>query len=175
MRYELPATPDRAIWDIWLSMYRLPAMAVAHELGIFASLASAPATAAEIAQRLGFNRRATDVLLSMLSALGLGQTHPFAPTLNEWRVYYRFLLGRPAPQGPERAFDSRRKLEYVAALAEHDGDYPAHLARGVLLYQAGAPAEAAVALRRHLDQMPDGPWALRARNHLAACGALLIE
>jgi acetylserotonin N-methyltransferase len=71
MRYELPASPDRAIWDIWLSMYRLPAMAVADELGIFASLASAPATAAEMAQRLGFNRRATDVLLSMLSALGL--------------------------------------------------------------------------------------------------------
>lgn len=71
MRYELPASPDRAIWDIWLSMYRLPAMAVADELGVFASLASAPATAAETSQRLGFNRRATDVLLAMLSALGL--------------------------------------------------------------------------------------------------------
>jgi len=71
MRYELPASPDRAIWDIWLSMYRLPAMAVADELGVFTALASAPATAAETAQRFGFNRRATDVLLSMLSALGL--------------------------------------------------------------------------------------------------------
>ena len=47
MRYELPATPDRAIWDIWLSMHRLPAMAVADELGVFAALASAPATAEE--------------------------------------------------------------------------------------------------------------------------------
>ena len=71
MRYELPASQDRAIWDIWLSMYRLPAMSVADELGVFTALASAPATAAETAQRLGFNRRATDVLLSMLSALGL--------------------------------------------------------------------------------------------------------
>jgi O-methyltransferase/methyltransferase family protein len=71
MRYELPASQDRAIWDIWLSMYRLPAMAVADELGVFTALASAPATAAETAQRHGFNRRATDVLLSMLSALGL--------------------------------------------------------------------------------------------------------
>ncbi|HXS80989.1 MAG TPA: methyltransferase [Gammaproteobacteria bacterium] len=52
-------------------MHRLPAMAVADELGVFAALASAPATAEEIAQRLGFNRRGTDVLLSMLSALGL--------------------------------------------------------------------------------------------------------
>jgi len=71
MRYELPASADRAIWDIWLSMHRLPAMAVADELGVFAALASAPATAEQIAQRLGFNRRGTDVLLSMLSALGL--------------------------------------------------------------------------------------------------------
>ncbi len=71
MRYELPATPDRAIWDIWLSMHQLPAMAVADELGVFGALASAPATTAETAQRLGLNRRATDVLLRMLTALGL--------------------------------------------------------------------------------------------------------
>jgi acetylserotonin N-methyltransferase len=71
MRYELPAAADRAIWDIWLSMYRLPAMAVADELGVFGALESAPSTAAETAQRLGFNRRATDVLLGMLTALGL--------------------------------------------------------------------------------------------------------
>ena len=71
MRYELPASPDRAIWDIWLSMYRLPAMAVADELGVFTALEAAPATAAQVAQRLGFNRRATGVLLAMLAALGL--------------------------------------------------------------------------------------------------------
>jgi acetylserotonin N-methyltransferase len=71
MRYELPAAEDRAIWDIWLSMHRLPAMAVADELGVFAALDSAPATAAEAAQRLGFNQRAVHVLFSMLSALGL--------------------------------------------------------------------------------------------------------
>jgi O-methyltransferase/methyltransferase family protein len=71
MRYELPASEDRAIWDIWLSTHRLPAMAVANELGVFAALDSTPATAAELARQLGFNRRATDVLLSMLTALGL--------------------------------------------------------------------------------------------------------
>jgi hypothetical protein len=71
MRYELPATEDRAIWDTWLSMHRLPAMAVADELGIFAAFAAAPATAAEVAQRLALNRRATDIVLAMLAALGL--------------------------------------------------------------------------------------------------------
>src|SRR5690348_11374289 len=71
MRYELPRTDDRAIWDIWLSMHRLPAMAAADELGVFEALGSGPATPSETAQRLGFNRRATDVLFSMLGSLGL--------------------------------------------------------------------------------------------------------
>jgi hypothetical protein len=106
---------------------------------------------------------------------GLGRDHRFAPTLNEWRVYYRFLLGRPIPEGATRPGDVKRKLEYVAALAQHDQDYPAHLARGILLYQAGEPAKSALELRSHLEQAPDGPWTLRAQNYLAACGALLIE
>jgi len=109
------------------------------------------------------------------TVVGLGRDHRFAPTLNEWRVYYRFLLARPIPQGAERPGDVKRKLEYVAALAQHDQDYPAHLARGILLYQAGEPAKSALELRTHLDQAPDGPWTLRAQNYLAACGALLIE
>lgn len=106
-------------------------------------------------------------------SLGLLQRHPYAPTLNEWRVYYRFMLSRPLGEGAARRRDVKLKLGYVAALAQHDRDYPAQLARGVLLYQQGAFAEAAAELRAHLEQHPDGPWALRARNHLAACGAAL--
>jgi hypothetical protein len=71
MRYELPASEDRAIWDIWLSMHNLPAMAVADELGIFGALDTAPASGAELAERLTLNRRGADVLLGMLAALGL--------------------------------------------------------------------------------------------------------
>ena len=41
MRYELPAAPDRPIWDTWLSRYRAPAMAAAEEAGIFGALAAA--------------------------------------------------------------------------------------------------------------------------------------
>ena len=108
-------------------------------------------------------------------ALGLSQIHPYAPTLNEWRVYYRFLLSQPTAEGTERDGDLRRKLGYVAALSKHDQSYPAHLARGVLLYQRGAHAEAASEFRTHLERQPRGPWALRARNYLAACGAALIE
>jgi hypothetical protein len=108
-------------------------------------------------------------------ALGLSQAHPYAPTLNEWRVYYRFLLSQPTAEGIERDGDLRRKLGYVAALAQHDQTYPVHLARGVLLYQRGAHAESAGEFRAHLELQPAGPWALRARNYLAACGAVLSE
>jgi hypothetical protein len=101
--------------------------------------------------------------------------HPFAPTLNEWRVYYRFLLSQPVRAGKERDQDLQRRLGYVAALARHDLDYPQHLARGVLLYQRGAPADAAAAFVAHLEQHPDGPWTLRVKNYLAACGAALSE
>jgi hypothetical protein len=71
MRYELPAAADRVMWDIWLSMNQLPSLAVAEELGIFAALAVAPADARSLAERLTLNRRATDVMLRMLAALGL--------------------------------------------------------------------------------------------------------
>jgi hypothetical protein len=101
--------------------------------------------------------------------------YPFAPTLNEWRVYYRFLLSRPLRAGSERDQDLQLQLGYVAALARQDLDYPAHLARGVLLYQRGAAADAAAELQAHLEQHPDGPWTLRAKNYLAACGAALSE
>ena len=100
---------------------------------------------------------------------------PFAPTLNEWRVYYRFLLAQPIRSGPDRDQDLALQLGYVAALARHDLDYPAHLARGVLLFQRGAVAEAATEFLAHLEQHPDGPWALRAKNYLAACGAALSD
>jgi hypothetical protein len=100
---------------------------------------------------------------------------PFAPTLNEWRVYYRFLLAQPIRSGADRDQDLALQLGYVAALARHDLDYPAHLARGVLLFQRGAVAEAAAEFVVHLQQHPDGPWALRAKNYLAACGAALSD
>jgi hypothetical protein len=101
--------------------------------------------------------------------------HPFAPTLNEWRVYYRFLLAQPVRTGPEREQDLQLRLGYVAALARNDLAYPLHVARGVLLYQRGAPADAAAEFAAHLEQHPDGPWTLRVKNYLAACGAALSE
>jgi acetylserotonin N-methyltransferase len=69
--YRLPAVDDRIIWDIWLSAQRLPAMAVADELGLFDELARGPATSAELAQRLGYDARGVEVVLGMCAALKL--------------------------------------------------------------------------------------------------------
>jgi predicted O-methyltransferase YrrM len=71
MRYELPQSADRTIWDLWLSMYQLPALAVADELRVFQSLAAAPLSALELSRRLALDARAMEVLLELLAALGL--------------------------------------------------------------------------------------------------------
>jgi methylase of polypeptide subunit release factors len=72
---DVPTCDDKPIWDVWLSMLWLPAVTVADELEIFESLAREPATAAELAQRLGFQLRGADILLSLLTALKFCVAH----------------------------------------------------------------------------------------------------
>ena len=75
MTLEIPTCNDQPIWDIWLSMAWLPALTVADELGIFDSLAREPATAAELAQRHGYDLRGADILLTLLASLRLCVSH----------------------------------------------------------------------------------------------------
>jgi acetylserotonin N-methyltransferase len=58
------------MWELWLSMYRAPAVTVADQLQIFDNLV-APATEVQLAQRLDLDPRGTRVLLDLLVALGL--------------------------------------------------------------------------------------------------------
>jgi hypothetical protein len=97
---------------------------------------------------------------------GLLETYPFTPTLDDWRVYYGFLLQHP--EGRDEHERTRNQLSYVTTLEEHDPSYLSALARGVLFYRLGHYSAAAQALRAHLDKHPDGAWTLRARNYLAA-------
>jgi acetylserotonin N-methyltransferase len=69
--YEAPNATDTIIWDLWMSQHQLPTVTVADELGIFASLAQAPATIPELASRMDFNERATAAVLRLLTSLGL--------------------------------------------------------------------------------------------------------
>ena len=75
MAFEVPTCDDRPIWDVWLSLLWLPAVTVADELEIFDSLAKAPATPAELAERHGFDLRGAEILLSLLTSLGFLVSH----------------------------------------------------------------------------------------------------
>lgn len=70
MKYEMPTTDDGRLWDIWLSVNWVPAIVVADELGLFAALDEAPATADALAGRLGLQRRGVEAVLAMLASLG---------------------------------------------------------------------------------------------------------
>lgn len=95
---------------------------------------------------------------------GTRRVAAFAPRLDEWRVYYGFLLTHPEGKTPSDKLRSR--LAYVNALAKRDAEYPAWLARGVVQYELGALPEAVEAFRTQLEERPDGPYVLRAKNYL---------
>jgi protein-L-isoaspartate O-methyltransferase len=59
------------MWDLWLTHTHQPAIVVADDMGIFAALDERPATPDALAERLGFDARATRILLRLLAALGL--------------------------------------------------------------------------------------------------------
>lgn len=119
----------------------------------------------------------TELELSVLFRLrwtelaGLREERAFAPSLEEWKLYYRFLLRHPE-HGPHAHED---RLAYITALRRVDLDYPVLLARGVVLYQMGQYAAAEQALRAHIVAQPKGRWRLRAQNHLAAAVARVRE
>jgi hypothetical protein len=92
----------------------------------------------------------------------------FSPVLDEYRAYYAaYLRGLSAPEEVGRA------MSVVRALEKRDSAYPAAFARGVLFYRAGLYGDAAAAFSAHLAAHPDGPWTLRAKNHVL--GALARE
>lgn len=114
------------------------------------------------------------------------------PTLDEMRVLYTLYLTRPHPPEHERiAFASQReaarsmkdcvlvdereqqaieawRAEKVRKLALLDPTYPGELAMGIQFYRSGRFRPAAEAFQEYIRKHPDGPWALRARNHLKA-------
>ena len=70
-RYEIPATDDSRIWDLFLSSAYHNAVVAADDAGIFAALNEEAATIEEIARKLDLDERAMGVLLRLLASLGL--------------------------------------------------------------------------------------------------------
>lgn len=80
-----PELDDGLLWDQWLSAHQFPALAMADEIGLFATLLKAPGTTGEIATRLSVAPRALRVYLGYLAAMGFlerenDQWHPTAMT-----------------------------------------------------------------------------------------------
>lgn len=66
-----PTSDDTRIWDIWESMFTLPAVTVSDELGIFKALSDATLTTEELAAQLHLDARALAMLLAGLCSQGL--------------------------------------------------------------------------------------------------------
>lgn len=71
----LPPCDDRLMWETMLSVYRFPTMTAADELGLFVLLERAPATTAEVAERLKLSPRAAEALVGVLASTGFLERH----------------------------------------------------------------------------------------------------
>ena len=101
--------------------------------------------------------------------IGKRGVYPFAPSLNEWRIYYRFLLQHPergSDPASATADEDSARLRVATALGAKDPEYPLEMALGYLLYRTGDSEGAAVSYRRQLAKHQGGPYALLARNYL---------
>lgn len=94
MTQQLPVVDDTIVWDVYLSLYKVPALSVALELDIFESLDAHPDTPEGLAQRRDFNVLAVRALLPMLMQLGFLKQHSGSYQLTEASKQY-MLKGSP--------------------------------------------------------------------------------
>jgi TolA-binding protein len=116
----------------------------------------------------------------------------FALSDQENRALYRLYFAHPHASEPQRAalaiarsqardaatcarIDDGERVAIqswlVPKLAEYaslDPSYPIAIARGVVFYKRHQYGEAAHSFSQWLEQHPNGPWTLRARNYLKA-------
>jgi hypothetical protein len=103
---------------------------------------------------------------------GTLSSRPFAPTLNEWRLYYRTLLAHAelarAGRASDPVTDAMTLARCIDALVKHDPDYPRLLALGIVEYWKGRYDAAEALIAAHLEAQHAGPWRLRAQGYLVA-------
>jgi tetratricopeptide (TPR) repeat protein len=100
-------------------------------------------------------------------------THPHVPEHRRAEIDAE-LASAKTPADCERARQNRQRavelwrVEKIRSLGEIDPAYPTSYALGVAYYRAGRHDLAIERFRSWLDAHPEGAFALRARNHLAA-------
>ena len=107
-----PTSDDTRIWDIWESMFILPAVTVSDELGIFKALSDEALTTEDLAAQLHLDARALAMLLAALCSQGLidkrlgrwSATHEARRWLHpEAKGYWGAFLGGNMVRGPLHA------------------------------------------------------------------------
>ncbi len=159
----LPATTDdRLVWDTWLSIYRLPVVTVADEVGTFAALSERSLTTDELAARLTVSARALAIHLGLLAALGFVErrdgrwrataaartwVHPDAegyagPLLHRFRDHHPLHAQLLATLRPEVHAEA-----YQSAVAEWErGEMPPSLAQMITAFMNAHSRAAAKAV-----------------------------
>jgi tetratricopeptide (TPR) repeat protein len=124
--------------------------------------------------------------------IGADRMSDLALTIDEQRVLYTLYLGHPhAPESQRASFELLRReatndtdctrvinkerlalelwrIEKIKRLGTLDPAYPTGYALGVAYYRAGRFDLSMEAFKAWIAKHPDGPFALRARNHLKA-------
>ncbi|MCL2724251.1 MAG: hypothetical protein FWD69_07420 [Polyangiaceae bacterium] len=123
---------------------------------------------------------------------GVDQVPAFALTLDEHRALYTLYIAHPHPTSAQRmALDARRRaatteaareradedfaratelwrIDKIRLLGKIDAAYPTAYALGVAYFRAGRFDLSIEQFRAWITAHPDGPFTLRARNHLKA-------
>jgi hypothetical protein len=85
---QLPPTSDTSVWDTWMTMYQVPAVAVAIDLEIFDALHEQPDSPGGLAARMDFDERGLQALLPMLKHMGYLLHHDGLYSLSESGAHY---------------------------------------------------------------------------------------
>ncbi|MEJ2760968.1 MAG: methyltransferase [Gammaproteobacteria bacterium] len=171
MEPEFPTCDDRPVWDLWLSVYRLPAVTVADELHLFDAIAARPGDAAELAQQTGCSERGLAILLPFLAALGFlvqrdGCFHVSDTTrqflLHDSPFYWGALLARVGAKLPQHkslinllkgagSEGSAYSGERRPVEAWESGQLKPEMARGIATFMHSHSLPASLGLARNAD------------------------
>ena len=159
----LPATSDdRIVWDTWTTIYHMPTVTVADELGTFAALSGAPRSTEELAAQLVVDARALQIHLGVLAGLGYVERRDArwqaTAAARTWlhpeaEGYYGALLGDHARRNPLHAQllatlkTGGRAAGHQSAADEWErGEMPPELAKVITAYMNAHSRAAAKAV-----------------------------